>query len=72
MRKGPLRPLCFGDESMFLLITFNCLVMAHECSVHRQVMPDKESCIKAAEIKQERLDAAGMSRFVVICREITP
>lgn len=54
---------------MWLLITFNCAVMVHECTQQKQLMPDQATCIAAATAAQERADAMGIERFLLICRE---
>lgn len=54
---------------MWLLLTFSCAVMVHECTQQKQLMPNQAACIAAATAAQERADAMGIERFLLICRE---
>jgi hypothetical protein len=57
---------------MWLLITFSCAVLVHECIHQKQLMPSESACISAATAAQERADAMGIERFLLICREAKP
>jgi hypothetical protein len=54
---------------MWILLTFSCQVMVHECTAQRQLMPSQKACVAAATASQERADALGLERFVLVCRE---
>jgi hypothetical protein len=54
---------------MWLLLTFSCAVLVHECTAQKQLMPSESACISAATAAQERADAMGIERFLLICRE---
>jgi hypothetical protein len=55
---------------MWLMILTSCLTMEHECIISKTTKDSKQECVTAAETAQARFDRLGVTRFVIICREV--